>query len=231
MQNERQPRSTAQVRLDSIELDAELPSEHVATTCEVPPSPCPAPRGPGATVTVTPGPRAPTPPSNHRFMASLMTAETCAKLEPEDGGWLPVERGRVGGCPHGAVTSSVCPLAADETVDVTGSEPERVPGEYQVAPYPAASPENIYETSARLLFMAVKWAKNLPVFSNLPFRDQVGIGDLPVEQQDPPKNAAASWGGWSISTTFLGFPCRCSSAQPGGFWGDRGFGVPPAVCR
>ncbi|NWZ02918.1 NR2E3 protein, partial [Loxia curvirostra] len=144
VQNERQPRSTAQVQLDSIQLDAELPPEHVATTCEVPPSPCPAPRGPGATV--TPGPRAPTPPTNHRFMASLMTAETCAKLEPED---------------------------ADETVDVTGGEPERAAGEYQVAPYPAASPENIYETSARLLFMAVKWAKNLPVFSNLPFRDQV----------------------------------------------------------
>ncbi|NWZ86302.1 NR2E3 protein, partial [Poecile atricapillus] len=144
VQNERQPRSTAQVQLDSIQLDAELPPEHVATTCEVPPSPCPAPRGPSATV--TPGPRAPTPPTNHRFMASLMTAETCAKLEPED---------------------------ADETVDVTGSEPERAIGEYQVAPYPAASPENIYETSARLLFMAVKWAKNLPVFSNLPFRDQV----------------------------------------------------------
>ncbi|NWH38916.1 NR2E3 protein, partial [Chloropsis hardwickii] len=144
VQNERQPRSTAQVQLDSIQLDAELPPEHVATTCEVPPPPCPAPRGPGATV--TPGPRAPTPPTNHRFMASLMTAETCAKLEPED---------------------------ADETVDVTGSEPEQGTGEYQVAPYPAASPENIYETSARLLFMAVKWAKNLPVFSNLPFRDQV----------------------------------------------------------
>ncbi|NXG32739.1 NR2E3 protein, partial [Dromaius novaehollandiae] len=76
----------------------------------------------------------------------LMTAETCAKLEPED---------------------------ADETVDVTGSEPERAVSEYQLAPYPAGSPENVYETSARLLFMAVKWAKNLPVFSNLPFRDQV----------------------------------------------------------
>ncbi|KFQ23262.1 Photoreceptor-specific nuclear receptor, partial [Mesitornis unicolor] len=98
VQNERQPRSTAQVRLDSIELDTELPPEHVATTREVPPTPCPAPRGPSATITVTPGPRVPTPPTNHRFMASLMTAETCAKLEPED---------------------------ADETVDVTGSEPER----------------------------------------------------------------------------------------------------------
>ncbi|CAL8071077.1 unnamed protein product [Orchesella dallaii] len=33
--------------------------------------------------------------------------------------------------------------------------------------------ETIYETSARLLFMAVKWAKNLPSFASLPFRDQV----------------------------------------------------------
>lgn len=86
------------------------------------------------------------------------------------GGWVG------GGCLHGVVTTSVpSTSAADETVDVTGSEPERATGEYQVAPYPAASPENIYETSARLLFMAVKWAKNLPVFSNLPFRDQVGL--------------------------------------------------------
>ncbi|XP_053210543.1 orphan steroid hormone receptor 2-like [Panonychus citri] len=33
--------------------------------------------------------------------------------------------------------------------------------------------ESIYETSARLLFMAVKWAKNLPSFGSLTFRDQV----------------------------------------------------------
>ncbi|XP_025900902.1 photoreceptor-specific nuclear receptor [Nothoprocta perdicaria] len=135
VQNERQPRSTAQVRLDSIELDTELPAEQRG-----------AASGPGGALGIAPAPRPPTPPPNHRFMASLMTAETCAKLEPED---------------------------ADETVDVTGSEPERAAGEYQLAPYPAGSPENVYETSARLLFMAVKWAKNLPVFSNLPFRDQV----------------------------------------------------------
>lgn len=93
VQNERQPRSTAQVRLDSIELDSELKPEHLATTREAPPPPCPAVaslRGPisSAAAVGTPGPRAPTPPSNHRFMASLMTAETCAKLEPEDGGCL-----------------------------------------------------------------------------------------------------------------------------------------------
>ena len=39
--------------------------------------------------------------------------------------------------------------------------------------YSPVSAETVYETSARLLFMAVKWAKNLPSFASLPFRDQV----------------------------------------------------------
>lgn len=38
---------------------------------------------------------------------------------------------------------------------------------------PSPAHETIYETSARLLYMAVKWAKNLPSFTSLPFRDQV----------------------------------------------------------
>ncbi|XP_060611566.2 photoreceptor-specific nuclear receptor isoform X1 [Anolis sagrei] len=155
VQNERQPRSTAQVRLDAIDLDSERQPEHLATTRDAaPPSlplACPSlppsHRAPvSCSVTGASRARAPTPPSNHRFMASLMTAETCAKLEPED---------------------------ADENIDVTGNEPERPGGEAHVSPYPTANPESVYETSARLLFMAVKWAKNLPVFSNLPFRDQV----------------------------------------------------------
>ncbi|XP_069078394.1 photoreceptor-specific nuclear receptor isoform X2 [Pleurodeles waltl] len=149
VQNERQPRSTAQVRLDSIELDSDSRSEHLATTRDPPLPSCPTPqtlRVPvSATISRPQVPRAQTPPNNHRFMASLMTAETCAKLEPED---------------------------ADENIDVTSNEPERSSTEYQMSTYPS-SPESIYETSARLLFMAVKWAKNLPVFSNLPFRDQV----------------------------------------------------------
>ena len=35
------------------------------------------------------------------------------------------------------------------------------------------NPDSFYEISARLLFMAVKWIKNLPPFANLTFRDQV----------------------------------------------------------
>lgn len=63
-------------------------------------------------------------------------------------------------------------VSVDENIDVTSNEPERASSEYHMALYPSGS-ENVYETSARLLFMSVKWAKNLPVFSNLPFRDQV----------------------------------------------------------
>lgn len=35
--------------------------------------------------------------------------------------------------------------------------------------------DSVYETAARLLFMAVKWAKSLPSFAALPFRDQVQL--------------------------------------------------------
>lgn len=65
-------------------------------------------------------------------------------------------------------------VSVDENIDVTSNEPERASSDYHVALYPSSS-ENVYETSARLLFMSVKWAKNLPVFSNLPFRDQVRL--------------------------------------------------------
>ncbi|ESO92854.1 hypothetical protein LOTGIDRAFT_120392, partial [Lottia gigantea] len=38
--------------------------------------------------------------------------------------------------------------------------------------YDNASSENVFETAARLLFMSVKWARNIPSFLQLPFRDQ-----------------------------------------------------------
>lgn len=66
----------------------------------------------------------------------------------------------------------------DENIDVTSVEHERsihhqqVPGYPESALYPPGQ-ETLYECTARLLFMAVKWAKNLPSFANLPFRDQV----------------------------------------------------------
>ncbi|XP_065088377.1 photoreceptor-specific nuclear receptor-like isoform X2 [Ochlerotatus camptorhynchus] len=72
----------------------------------------------------------------------------------------------------------------DDSIDVTNDE-DAEPVQNNVAipslvnhPLYGQSPmfnfqETIYETSARLLFMAVKWAKNLPSFASLTFRDQV----------------------------------------------------------
>ncbi|CAG9862048.1 unnamed protein product [Phyllotreta striolata] len=77
----------------------------------------------------------------------------------------------------------------EESIDVTNEE-EDTPssgcavssssGPLRPEPHPPSmtglyptTQETIHETSARLLFMAVKWAKNLPSFASLPFRDQV----------------------------------------------------------
>lgn len=82
-------------------------------------------------------------------------------------------------------------FVVEESIDVTNEEDDTPTsgcgvssssGPVRPEPQPASltslypsSHETIYETSARLLFMAVKWAKNLPSFASLPFRDQVKI--------------------------------------------------------
>lgn len=142
VQNERQPRSTAQVSLDTVAMETK--QELISTTQEFPSSPVMChPR-------VT-GPASPRPDphrqQSHRLMVSLLTAETYAKLDTAE---------------------------VEDTIDVTTNESEReAHPSVRLSPFPLGFTENIYETSARLLFMSVKWAKNLPVFSLLPFRDQV----------------------------------------------------------
>lgn len=85
VQNERQPRSTAQVRMDSVESETEPRLQPLAT----PPALAgPSSRGPTPVSAARAlGPQALMPPGHHHFMASLITAETCTKLEPEDGKW------------------------------------------------------------------------------------------------------------------------------------------------
>uniref|UniRef100_A0A336LLQ1 CSON011497 protein n=1 Tax=Culicoides sonorensis TaxID=179676 RepID=A0A336LLQ1_CULSO len=62
----------------------------------------------------------------------------------------------------------------DVTVDTEVSKPESQTSLlYNQVTYNYTQAETIYETSARLLFMAVKWAKNLPSFASLAFRDQI----------------------------------------------------------
>ncbi|XP_066293569.1 photoreceptor-specific nuclear receptor-like isoform X2 [Branchiostoma lanceolatum] len=54
--------------------------------------------------------------------------------------------------------------------DKDGKSP-RMPTEHAQYPFPGAA-DNMYETAARLLFIVVKWARNIPSFLQLPFRDQ-----------------------------------------------------------
>ncbi|XP_045761927.1 photoreceptor-specific nuclear receptor-like [Maniola jurtina] len=68
----------------------------------------------------------------------------------------------------------------DDSIDVTNEEdstsysPPAVSSYSQSCiPYGPLGIESAAETAARLLFMAVKWAKNLPSFASLAFRDQV----------------------------------------------------------
>ncbi|XP_011297878.1 nuclear receptor subfamily 2 group E member 1-like [Fopius arisanus] len=44
--------------------------------------------------------------------------------------------------------------------------------EYSVSTQPLLPPENVYESAAKLLFLAVKWARSIPSFLELSFRDQ-----------------------------------------------------------
>ena len=38
-----------------------------------------------------------------------------------------------------------------------------------------SNPEAVCEAAARLLFMSIKWTKNVPAFLSLPYRDQVTL--------------------------------------------------------
>ncbi|XP_037539612.1 photoreceptor-specific nuclear receptor-like [Nematolebias whitei] len=138
VQNERHPRSTAHVSLDYAKEKSI--KEHLSTTQEL------SPPDIYSSVISKPLVHSSCSPNNHRFMVSLLTAETCAKLDPGD---------------------------AEENVDVTTNDPERDRTPIDSHSFPYSRSENIYEISARLLFTSVKWAKYLPVFAHLAFRDQV----------------------------------------------------------
>ncbi|XP_068688499.1 nuclear receptor subfamily 2 group E member 1-like isoform X2 [Montipora foliosa] len=53
--------------------------------------------------------------------------------------------------------------------------PPHTPQHGQQVPYPMiylGSPEMLHESAVRILFMTVKWVRNIPTFFELPFRDQ-----------------------------------------------------------
>ncbi len=104
------------------------------------------------------------------------------------------------------VLETILAVVADGDIDVTSVDHERSAALLHHHPahhHPAALPmavtaypegaaiyppgqETIYECSARLLFMAVKWSKNLPSFANLPFRDQVHFLWIPKKKKKNP---------------------------------------------
>ena len=82
-------------------------------------------------------------------------------------------------------------LTADENVDVTTVDqhehsrllPDMTQARFAENAFYTPVPETLVECTARLLFMAVRWAKNLPSFANLPFRDQVSY-TVPITGDD-----------------------------------------------
>uniref|UniRef100_S4RZX1 Nuclear receptor subfamily 2, group E, member 3 n=1 Tax=Petromyzon marinus TaxID=7757 RepID=S4RZX1_PETMA len=132
VQNERQPRSTAQVRPGDPELGANTWAPAAVT--------------PTALASAAPTP----PPPSH---VTRCLSRHLADLSDR-------RHSRASGVSF-----------ADEAVDVTES---RSPIRVRASPkcLPVASAE-VSDTPMSLLFMAIKWAKNLPAFSALPFRDQV----------------------------------------------------------
>ncbi|XP_034934470.1 photoreceptor-specific nuclear receptor-like isoform X2 [Chelonus insularis] len=149
VQNERQPRNTATIRPEAlVEMDQERALREAAVAVGV--------FGPPVTLAMaryaTPMPLSAIAPTTN----SAAVPTPPAHQDPEDGN------------------------ASEDSIDVTNEEPTTLQRNIcsQLPPvmsslYSPANVETVYETSARLLFMAVKWAKNLPSFASLPFRDQV----------------------------------------------------------
>ncbi|CAD5122033.1 DgyrCDS10486 [Dimorphilus gyrociliatus] len=154
VQNERQPRNSSQVRHDQIEDELQA----------------------GAPATISATHPAFSPHSN-RFLPrepSLAAAAAAAAVAAQVAAEANKQK-----------ETSTSEENAGDDIDVTSVEPERDAAQQptpvttsasqsyrETAIFPTGS-ETLYECSARLLFMAVKWSKNLPSFANLPFRDQV----------------------------------------------------------
>ncbi|GBM70749.1 Photoreceptor-specific nuclear receptor [Araneus ventricosus] len=154
VQNERQPRNTATIRPESLtEMESErLLRDGVAATV--------------AAVGVYPQP--------HRVHHLLADAAARTKIERDhehkealDSHMAEMSREEMMEQRQGGI-QMVGP--SGPAVSYGGVSPQEVGPVFSCPP---PGQETIYETSARLLFMAVKWAKNLPSFANLPFRDQV----------------------------------------------------------
>ncbi|XP_064475139.1 photoreceptor-specific nuclear receptor-like [Ornithodoros turicata] len=167
VQNERQPRNTATIRPESLADSERLLREGAAVGVFPAAHPrfLPPPPPPGPIVSTGDHHQGRTPKYEHSTSMDTKEEDCPTLSDREDTGTadqVPSPASGIMGTHHSPL---VCPSNG--------------PAHHQLTPYHAefplysVAPENLYETSARLLFMAVKWAKNLPSFANLPFRDQV----------------------------------------------------------
>ncbi|XP_065217681.1 photoreceptor-specific nuclear receptor-like isoform X2 [Planococcus citri] len=153
VQNERQPRNTATIRPESlVDMDHERAIREAAVAVGVFGPPISVALGLSplryAQTTTTALGNPPTPPETDSRNNDVPEDEDSIDVTNED------------------------PPQPSEGITPTTTSSQSLPFE-PLPPFYNPVHENIYETSARLLFMAVKWAKNLPSFAALPFRDQV----------------------------------------------------------
>ncbi|XP_067002365.1 photoreceptor-specific nuclear receptor isoform X7 [Anabrus simplex] len=187
VQNERQPRNTATIRPEAlVEMDQERALREAAVAVGV--------FGPPVSLAMGLSPRYP-----GAMLSSPV--DMPPKQEADDGNswddfpWVPPTRDTFRlSWPAVPRMSSPPSSTTEDSIDVTNEESLPPPPPRSLSctvPTPTVSSlasqprlaeptaiyppvqETVYETSARLLFMAVKWAKNLPSFASLPFRDQV----------------------------------------------------------
>ncbi|KAI5634274.1 zinc finger, c4 type (two domains) domain-containing protein [Phthorimaea operculella] len=151
VQNERQPRNTATIRPETLrDMDQERALREAAVAVGV--------FGPPVSLAMALSPA--------RY--PLLSAAQYAPLPPPTQQPVPDSS-------HDTRTDS-----DDDSIDVTNEEdstsyspPAATAYPQTCTPYRPLGVESAAETAARLLFMAVKWAKNLPSFASLAFRDQV----------------------------------------------------------
>ncbi|XP_069673259.1 photoreceptor-specific nuclear receptor isoform X2 [Periplaneta americana] len=151
VQNERQPRNTATIRPEALlEMDQERALREAAVAVGV--------FGPPVSLAMGLSPR---------YHTGMLTSpiELPPKQEADDEDSIDVTNEEtLPPTPRPLTCSAPTPTVSSIASQQRPTEPAAI--------YPPIQ-ETVYETSARLLFMAVKWAKNLPSFARLPFRDQV----------------------------------------------------------
>ncbi|OQV14213.1 Photoreceptor-specific nuclear receptor [Hypsibius exemplaris] len=161
VQNERQPRNSATIRYDMVE-DRNLREGTVAAAFY----PAPAHASPPSIASTGSAFRSTASSSGH----GSTLKRSLASVEGGNASSLGTGSTTGGPLPHLAAASSSHSAATHPSQH---SAPTGHAGLLPFSGNPLGMENIVYETAARLLFASVKWAKSLPSFVTLPFRDQI----------------------------------------------------------